>query len=216
MKKLSVVEIKRATLSETGQFSGYASTWDGEPDAVGDVIKRGAFTKALAHHKRSGTVPALLWGHDLSEPVGRWLSFTEDSHGLLAVGKLTLDTRRGREAYALLKDDALSLSIGYTVSPGGASRKNGLRIIKDIARLYEVSLVSIPANGHAKITSVKNSSREFEKALRERLGLSVREAKRATSGGWHALVRDEQPTDLACVIRKIDSLRAELIERGNL
>lgn len=200
------LEIKRGSLTEAGRFEGYASTFDGPPDEVGDIILKGAFSKALQHHERSKTTPAMLWGHDLSEPVGKWLSFTEDDHGLLAVGQLTLGTRRGREAFELLQDEALSLSIGFSVAPGGATTRNSIRYITDIARLHEISLVSIPANSRAKVTGVKQSPRIFEQALRERLGLSARESKRATAGGWPALVNKEAPP-IDAVLQKIDTLK---------
>jgi len=203
------LEIKRGSITETGRFTGYASTFGGEPDEVGDVILKGAFAKALQHHERSQTKPAMLWGHDMSEPVGKWLSFAEDAHGLLAVGQLTLGTRRGREAFELLRDDALSLSIGFSIAPGGSTTRNSTRYITDIARLFEVSLVSVPANPRAKISGLTKSPRIFEKALRERLGLSARESKRATAGGWTALVNQEAPP-IDAVLKKIDTLKQSL------
>lgn len=209
MQKLSPLVLKRASITETGEFSGYASTWHREPDAVGDVIEKGAFREALAYHERNQTMPALLWGHDLKEPVGKWLKFIEDDHGLLGVGKLSLGTKRGREAHVLLKDNALSLSIGFSIQHGGSLTKDGIRIIKNISRLHEVSLVSIPANGHAKITGVKASPRNFERALRATLGLSAREAKRVTAAGWQGLVRDGRD-DLDHVLMKIDELKSQL------
>ena len=61
----------------------------------------------------------MLWGHDHKEPVGKWLTLKEDATGLQVTGRLTLGTRRGAEAYALLQDDALALSIGFAVAGGG-------------------------------------------------------------------------------------------------
>jgi len=208
-EKLSPLVLKRASITETGEFSGYASTWHKEPDAVGDIIEKGAFAEAIAYHERNGTMPGLLWGHDHKEPVGRWLKFIEDEHGLLGIGKLSLGTTRGKEAHTLLKDNALSLSIGFTIKSGGSVTKNGIRIIKNVSRLHEVSLVSVPANGHAKITGVKASPRNFEKALRVTLGLSAREAKRVTATGWQGLVRDGRD-DLDHVLMKIDELKSQL------
>ncbi len=212
MQKITPIEIKRASVTETGHFEGYASTWDGEPDHQGDIIKRGAFSQAVAYHEKNDTMPAMLWGHDHKEPVGKWLSFVEDDHGLLAIGKLTLGTKRGQEAHALLKDNALSLSIGFILALGGSASKNGIREITGISRLHEVSLVSVPANVHAKITNVKASPRIFEKALRATLGLSAKEAKRVTASGWHGLVRDEH-SDFDHVLSRLDELKSELIRR---
>lgn len=185
-----LIEVKRSTVTDTGEFEAYASTFGPPADEVGDVIIKGAFSQALAIHRERGTMPALLFNHDTAEPIGKWLNFQEDDHGLLGRGRLTLGTRRGSEALALLKDGALATSIGFSVSPAGAEQKNGIREIRNIARLYEVSLVSIPANPRAQVkkpTTVK----EFERALRE-VGLSVREAKRVTAGGWYGFAREER------------------------
>jgi Escherichia/Staphylococcus phage prohead protease len=185
-----LLEIKRSSVTDTGYFEAYASTCGPPADEVGDIIAKGAFDSALAIHKERGTLPAMLWNHDTSEPVGKWLDFQDDPHGLLGTGKLTLGTRRGQEALALLKDDAVAVSIGFAVAPGGAETKNGVRIIKNIAKLFEVSLVGVPANPRAQVkkpTTVK----EFERALRE-VGLSVRESKRVTAGGWYGFAREER------------------------
>lgn len=149
------IEVKFST-DGTGIVTGYASVFEGEPDSYGDIIARGAFASSLAQHKASGSAPLLLWQHDPSEPIGVWLELREDDAGLLVTGRLILDTRRGREAYALLKAGALNgLSIGYR--PRNSERRSGGgRILKDV-ELIEISLVSIPAASRARITSVKTA-----------------------------------------------------------
>ena len=209
-----IVEFKRASLTDEGVFEGYCSTFGGEPDSVGDIVETGAFRDALAAHQKAGTMPGLLWSHNVDEPIGRWLDMREDSKGLLGTGKLTLETRRGREALALLKDEACSLSIGFAVGRNGTEMKGEVRHIKSVSRLFEVSIVAIPANHRARITSVKTDSpRNFEKFLRD-AGLSNREAKRATAGGWRALARDEQSTELDLVLSRIEHLENLIVEKS--
>ena len=99
----------------------------------------------------------------------------ESREGLEATGKLTLDTKRGAEAYALMKDRALGLSIGFAIPPGGAAyERDGTRTIKKI-QLFEVSAVAMPANPGARITSVKalrpESIRDLETTVARRAGL---------------------------------------------
>src|SRR5574340_800788 len=138
-------EFKATDTDATGLFTGYAATFGGEPDAYGDIIAAGAFSGTLAEHKRIGTLPALLWAHDQNEPIGRFVEMKETADGLEVVGKLTLGTKRGHEAHQLMKDGALSLSIGYTVAPGGAEDRHTTRLLKAIT-LFEVSAVAMPAN----------------------------------------------------------------------
>ena len=145
------LEIKLARSG--GEITGYGSTFHNE-DRGGDVVAPGAFAKSLAEHRDSGTMPAMLWSHDINEPIGVWHEATEDGKGLLLKGKLTTETRRGAEARALAKDGALALSIGYQTRD--ADYADGARVLKDV-RLHEVSLVSIPMNPEARLVSVKNA-----------------------------------------------------------
>lgn len=150
------LEVKFQTAA-AGLLSGYASVFGGKPDVYGDVIAIGAYAASLKAHREAGTMPLLLWQHDPTQPVGRWLDVKEDKHGLHVTGQLILETEKGREAHALLKGMALNgLSIGYRVIdferlPGGG------RLLKQI-ELIEISLVSIPAASAARITSVKSAS----------------------------------------------------------
>jgi HK97 family phage prohead protease len=196
-----VFEFKAQDIESSGTFAGYASTFGGQPDSFGDIIAPGAFTKSLADHQSKGAAPALLWAHDSSEPIGKWTSLTEDRHGLAVTGKLTLATKRGSEAHALMKDDALGLSIGFRVADQGAAYQGSTRILKGI-ELFEISAVAMPANPSARVTGVKSAGfmrpdniREFEAALRDACGFTVREAKRIASVGWPALTRRDDTSD---------------------
>ena len=134
-----------------------------------------------------GTSPAMFWAHDQSEPIGKWLNIHEDDHGLFVKGKLTLTVRRAQDAYELAKDGAMALSVGF--SPIRKSREGGANVLEEV-KLGEVSLVGLAANPRARITTVKSMSaigtiREYEQFLRE-LGLSKKEARSLSMGGWKA------------------------------
>ena len=62
-------EIKRAAIDDTGTFEGVASAYGGV-DSYGDTIAVGCYAATLAQHKAAGTRPAMLFSHDLSQPVG--------------------------------------------------------------------------------------------------------------------------------------------------
>jgi hypothetical protein len=185
---LSPIEAKLA--GATGELEGYASTF-GNVDLAGDVVQRGAFSKSLSEHKAANSMPAMLWAHDPAAPIGVWLTATETDHGLKMRGKLTMATQRAQEAYALAKDGALALSIGYRTRD--AVYEKGRRILKNL-QLLETSLVSVPANPLAKITGIKSAiasgvklqPRELEKAMHEILGLPKAFARRLIAGGYNA------------------------------
>ena len=134
---------------DTWQFSGYASTFGGQPDSYGDVVVKGAFDQTLKDRAKR----PLLWQHDMREPIGVEQSLTPDSKGLLGTWRIS-KTARGQDAYELLKDGAIdSLSIGYFTEDSEFA-DDGTRLLKAVD-LLEVSLVSIPANDRALVTSVK-------------------------------------------------------------
>jgi len=148
MEKLGLrFEVKQ--LDEAGVFEGYAAVF-GNEDLGGDVIEPGAFKKTL---KENPTLP-ILWQHDVREPIGVTLEACEDGKGLRVRGQLNLETSRGREAYALLKQGALrGLSIGYDTIK--EAWHGSVRRLKEV-RLWEWSLVTFPMNPKAQITAVKS------------------------------------------------------------
>jgi uncharacterized protein len=159
-------------VGDDGAVEGYGSVF-GVRDSYGDVIVPGAFAKSLAEHKASKTNPAMLWQHNPGEPVGVWDAVEEDAKGLKLKGRIALDTTRGREAHVLMKMKALNgLSIGFVATEKDYD-KDGNRLLTGID-LWEVSLVTFPANTAARITSVKSADvgaittiRQAEKLLRD-------------------------------------------------
>lgn len=129
-----------------GHFTGYASVF-GVPDLGGDVVVPGAFSASLARRGAAGV--RLLFQHDPSEPIGRWLSLREDARGLLVEGQLNLAVQRAREVDALMRGGGLDgLSIGFRTlqaRPGPGGERRLLRL-----DLWEVSLVSFPLQPGAR------------------------------------------------------------------
>lgn len=145
------IEIK--SLGNTGIFSGYASVF-GFVDNHMDVIIPGAFKNSLAE-KSTGRDIKLLWQHDAAEPIGRFDTIREDEMGLYVEGQLLLEVQRGREAYSLMKSGAISgLSIGYNVKDSSIEPSTGVRMISELD-LFEISLVTFPANELAQVAEVK-------------------------------------------------------------
>ena len=137
-----------------GVFFGYASIFN-NVDAHDESVAPGAFRRTLENWRAQGRMPAMLWMHDTTQPVGVWLGLSEDKEGLAVQGRLALRTQRGLEAHELLQLGALSgLSIGYRVVAARVDAKRKLRTLLDID-LFEISLVTFPANEAARVTGVK-------------------------------------------------------------
>jgi HK97 family phage prohead protease len=196
-----------AKATAEGRITGYASVFGGV-DSYGDTIHPGAFAESIA-----AALPVMLWAHDQSRPIGKWLEAREDSRGLYVAGQLNLKTSAGAEAFEHLRaGDIAGLSIGYSVAPGGAERRGEVRILKRV-NLREVSPVALPADPAARVLSVKAlaTARDLERALRS-LGLSQRQAKALMAGGYRALADapddDElNPDDLAALAASIRRIR---------
>ena len=121
----------RFAAGDEGTFSGYAAIFD-EPNAYGEILKRGAFKKTLREHARRKTRPGLFWMHDPAEPIGVWSTIVEDEKGLKVEGQIVLATARGLEAHALLKAGAVNgLSIGFRAR-GSERGPNGVRVLEQI------------------------------------------------------------------------------------
>ena len=167
------------SLKEDGSFDGYGSVF-GVKDSYDEIVAAGAFAESLASHKAAGTMPALLWQHRSGEPCGVYVEMAEDNIGLKVSGQLALKTVRGAEAYEFLKIKAISgLSIGFVTREDSYDRLTGIRTLKRVD-LYEVSLVTFPANDTARVQGVKSievieTIRDAEKYLRD-TGLSRTEA----------------------------------------
>jgi uncharacterized protein len=159
-------------VGDDGAIEGYGSVF-GVRDDYDDVIASGAFQATLKAHKAAGTMPAMLWQHDADEPIGVWSEMAEDAKGLRVKGQLALATTRGKEAHALLKLGALNgLSIGFVSKQWSYDRETEVRTLTEID-LWEVSLVTFPANSKARVTNVKAATDEVatpkdaERILRE-------------------------------------------------
>ena len=187
---LSEIKVSQAS-DDAGTFSGYGAVF-GNIDSYGDIIKRGAFVNSLSEWNAKGKLPPMLLQHgggmfgggaDDMLPVGKWLSMEEDRKGLKVEGQLfAMNTERGQYIYEGLKSGVLDgLSIGFVTQNSEEEIVDGerLRILTEID-LWELSIVTFPANGKARIAAVKTQLRDIEDSLRD-AGLSRADSLKAIS-----------------------------------
>jgi HK97 family phage prohead protease len=130
-------------------FEGLASTFN-NVDLVDDVVAKGAFLKSLGER-----TPVILWQHNTNEPIGMPSEISENDEGLFIKARLPKedDLVRGRVMPQMRVGSITKMSIGYSVKD---SDNNGqVRVLKEID-LFEVSLVTFPANPKANVTGFKN------------------------------------------------------------
>lgn len=196
----------KAAPDESGVFEGYGSVF-GNIDSYGEKVAPGAFSPSLVRWKREGSMPLMLWQHDSYQPIGVWEDMAEDGKGLYVKGRLLTQVTKGAEALALLKAGAVrGLSIGFRTLDSERDDATGVVTLKEID-LFEVSIVSFPANRRARVDQVKASDRlstfarqlrdgeppqikEFEDILRD-AGVPKSMAVRIASVGYAKAVRGE-------------------------
>jgi len=202
------VEFEIKELTEEGTFKGYASVFN-NVDSDRDIIVPGAFAESLKKKGVKGI--RLLWMHDSRQPIGTITVLQEDKTGLYFEAKLVLTVQKGLEAYELLKAKAIDrMSIGFTIP----DRENDIEVSRDRMKrkiknvdLWEISIVTFPANQRAKIQAVKSESgsvvgkvtvdkldsvRSVENYLRD-VGFS-RSIAKAMSSKWNSQ-RDVEESD---------------------
>lgn len=223
IERMAVVlnELKLAP-SAAGEmtFTGYGAVF-GNIDSYGDVIQKGAFAKTLHDAHTSGVWPAMLEQHggfgmsaqDMT-PIGVWTDLEEDNVGLKVAGKLA-PTARGQEMYALMKMEPRAaingLSIGYIPVKWKmrSTPEEPRRTLEEVA-LREISPVTFPANGKARVSSVKAgecTERDLERLLTRDAGFSRSEALIIINEGFKALSvtrdADEEARATAALMQKL-------------
>jgi|TARA_R110000824_G_scaffold190282_2_gene371737 HK97 family phage prohead protease len=144
------IELKEDKDQE-GVFIGHASVFN-KRDLQDEIVEPGAFKRTL--NRKKGKFP-LLWQHDKSEPIGM-IEAEEDGRGLKVKGTLALGVQRAKDALELLRAKIVTgMSIGFRVVKDNIDPDKGTRNLKEVD-LWEVSLVTFPANPAAQVRRVKS------------------------------------------------------------
>jgi len=142
------VELK--TAGDDWEVAGHVSTF-GNRDLGNDIVHRGAFADALT----SGSTVRFLFAHDPAQVIGRPLELYEDEKGLFGRFKISR-TRLGQDVHQLLVDGCVdSFSIGFIAKEHDFDEKSRIRNLRKV-ELLEASLVALPMQPAARVTSVKD------------------------------------------------------------
>lgn len=157
--QLGILTTKVKSVTDSGDYitiRGMASTK--EVDRVGDIMDPECWQKGgLANYMKN---PIILFNHDYNKPIGRGTEVRVTDDGLELTAKIS---KADGYISKLIQDGVLStFSVGFKVRDADYVKETGGLYIKD-AELYEVSVVSVPANQSATFEIVKCfSPNEFE------------------------------------------------------
>lgn len=135
-------------------FEGYASKFGGL-DSFRETIKPGAYAEDI---RENGDKRTALWQHRSSEPIGTF-KIKEDSEGLFVIGSLPLDDVfvKGRIVPQLEHGSIDGMSIGFFALEWSFNEEDNITTLEKI-ELVEISLVTFPADGDARITDLAKAA----------------------------------------------------------
>ena len=136
-------------------IKGYASTND--TDRAGDVIEKEAWEKGGLDNYTNN--PVVLFNHDYNRPIGRATGLETDDRGLRITANIS---KSAGDVTNLVKEGILrALSVGFRVKDADyIEETDGLKISD--AELFEVSVVSVPANQSATFSVAKSFDTKSE------------------------------------------------------
>lgn len=144
---------------EVGGISGFFSTYDKEPDSYGDIIEPGAFTETLKKREESGHPFPLCFNHDFSAVIGA-VDTVKDTEKGPYIEAHFLDTQLAQDVRKMLQSGAIyQFSFAYDVlgarEPDEEEKKKGISNVLTKVDVFEVSVVTVPANQNAVATEIK-------------------------------------------------------------
>lgn len=139
LKFTSNFMVKSIDEDETLTIEGFANTTT--KDRVGDIILEEAWTKGgLDNYLKN---PIILAYHNHEKPIGNTVDYGINHNGLKIVAEIT---KVAGEVFDLIKSGILkTFSVGFRVKDADYDIDTDIFVIKDL-ELYEISVVSIPAN----------------------------------------------------------------------
>ncbi len=145
----------KAISEGNGSIEGYGAI-KGNRDSYGDVIRDGAF-RNLEKLVKDGFLGD---GHDWSKPVGYFEEVREDEQGLYIKATFhgTPDAQaiRAKVNERLAAGKSVGLSIGYFTKEASYGTADGEEVrYLDGIEVFEVSVVTMPANDQAKVLAAK-------------------------------------------------------------
>ena len=160
----------KAKADDTGMIAGFFSTYDEEPDSYGDIIRPGAFTETIKKRQESGHPFPLCFNHDFSQVIGAVEKIEDTEKGPYIEAKF-LDTDLAQDVRKMLKSGAIyQFSFAYDVlgweEPNEEQKKKGIWNILTKLEVFEISVVTVPANQNAVATEVKSAEPETKAGRR--------------------------------------------------
>lgn len=174
-KEIRMVEMRAS--EEEMSVEGYAVVFDEVTDLgwIKEVIDRNAFDGAdmsdivMKYNHENSVLP-------MARTRGGSLTFEIDDHGMRIRAKLP-DTSVNRDIYTLIRDGVLSkMSFAFTIKNEEYDYETDTRKILAFDKIFDVSVVDVPAYESTEIYARTKEQYEEEKRKYEALKLAKKKA----------------------------------------
>ena len=174
-KEIRMVEMRAS--EEEMTVEGYAVVFDEVTDLgwIKEVIDRNAFDGAdmsdivMKYNHENAVLP-------MARTRGGSLTFEIDDHGMRIRAKLP-DTSVNRDIYTLIRDGVLSkMSFAFTIKNEEYDYETDTRKILAFDKIFDVSVVDVPAYESTEIYARTKEQYEEEKRKYEALKLAKKKA----------------------------------------
>lgn len=194
------LEAKATTTTDLGEFTAIAAAYS--VDRTNERIIPGAFKGSIAKWAESGKQIPLHWNHsgEAKDIIGTVdpSSMKETDEGLKVAGTLDLeDSEVAREAWRLMKKNAVALSFGYLVLED--AKKDGVRELQALD-LFEITITPAPANPDTRFIDMKSVKQMSPEAMAEQMSAMADEM---ASG-------DYDEAEMAARMREMAQMMAEM------
>jgi HK97 family phage prohead protease/HK97 family phage major capsid protein len=185
--------------SDTLTIKGYANTVS--KDRTGDVIVKEAWMQGGMDDYLKN--PIILAFHDYARPVGTTVDYNVTDKGLEIVAEIS---KAAGEVYNLIKDGVLkTFSVGFSIKDADYDKEADTFFIKNLD-LYEISVVSVPANQDSTFSLAKSfSDVEEYNSFKKSFGTEIVEVK-------EDLIKGEKEPSQDNILKEINMDKKELQE----
>lgn len=161
--KTKQFEIK--SVSDTGELTGYFSTYQPVADSYGDCVAPGCFSETIKAWDEKGKHIPLVWNHNMDDPeliIGQVDKIEDDEHGPLMTAHF-YDTAKAQAARNLMKEGSVyQFSYAYAIDAAREPNENekaadpNIRQVLESVSLMEITVTPTPAQPLAEMVSVKS------------------------------------------------------------
>ncbi len=150
--------------NDLGEASFLAAIF-GNVDLGGDIVEPGAFSKVISSTSAARIPFTIDHSQSRRDQLGLIAGLQEVPEGLLVDVKFNLDKEIARDIYSDFRTfpESQQFSFAYATEPAGTFYDpEGVRHIKEVSALYDVSSVVLGMNTETRLLAVKEGRRDEE------------------------------------------------------